>query len=71
MINIKAVATATDGSVKRIAITYDIVNDEGKITLSNAKLNRGMVDTNCLEAISTLEEFATKCITDALGESAE
>ena len=38
--SIKAIATATDGSVKRMAITYDVVNDEGKVISSNAKLNR-------------------------------
>lgn len=31
MINIKAIATATDGSVKRMAITYDVINDEEKL----------------------------------------
>lgn len=44
MINIKAIATATDGSVKRMAITYDVINEIGKVTMANAKLNRVIVD---------------------------
>lgn len=49
MINIKAIATATDGSVKRMAITYDAINDEGKVTSSNAKLNRVVIDQAALK----------------------
>ena len=58
MINIKAIATATDGSVKRMAITYDLINDEGKVIKANAKLNRVVVDEEALTAINTLEKLA-------------
>lgn len=62
MINIKAIATATDGSVKRMAITYDLINEEGKITKANAKLNRVVVDEEALKAISTLEKLAQNSV---------
>ena len=69
MINIKAIATATDGSVKRMAITYDVINDEGKVTSSNAKLNRVVIDQAALKAIDTLEQLAQENITTALADN--
>lgn len=68
MINIKAIATATDGSVKRMAVTYDVINGEGKITTSNAKLNRVIVDGSVLKAVDTLELFAKNSVNEALSE---
>lgn len=71
MINIKAIATATDGSVKRMAITYDVINDEGKVTSANAKLNRVVIDQTSLKAIDTLEQLAQESITTALADNTE
>lgn len=71
MINIKAIATATDGSVKRMAITYDVINDEGKVTSANAKLNRVVIDKTSLKAIDTLEQLAQENITTALADNTE
>lgn len=71
MINIKAIATATDGSVKRMAITYDVINDEGKVTSANAKLNRVVIDQTALKAIDTLEQLAQESITTALADNTE
>ena len=68
MINIKAIATATDGSVKRMEVTYDVINGEGKITTSNAKLNRVIVDDSVLKAVDTLELFAKNSVNEALSE---
>lgn len=68
MINIKAIATASDGSVKRMAITYDVINDEGKVTSANAKLNRVVIDQAALKAIDTLEQLAQESITTALAD---
>jgi major membrane immunogen (membrane-anchored lipoprotein) len=69
MINIKAIATASDGSVKRMAITYDVINDEGKVTSANAKLNRVVIDQAALKAIDTLEQLAQESITTALADN--
>jgi major membrane immunogen (membrane-anchored lipoprotein) len=71
MINIKAIATATDGSVKRMATTYDVINDEGKVISSNAKLNRVVIDQAALKAIDTLEQLAQESIKTALSNNAE
>ena len=68
MINIKAIATATDGSVKRMAVTYDVINGEGKITTSNAKLSRVIGDDSVLKAVDTLELFAKNSVNEALSE---
>lgn len=69
MINIKAIATASDGSVKRMAITYDVINDEGKVTSANAKLNRVVIDQSALKAIDTLEQLAQESIATALADN--
>lgn len=37
MINIKGLAIATDGNFKRMAVTYDEIDNTGKVTNSNAK----------------------------------
>lgn len=58
MINIKGLAVATDGSCKRIAITYDEINDTGKVINSNIKINRVITDETVLEAIATIENYA-------------
>lgn len=68
MINIKAIATATDGSAKRMAITYDVINESGKVTTANAKLNRVIVDESVLKAVDTLESFAQNSVIETLSE---
>lgn len=62
MLNIKSLAVATDGSYKRLAITYDKIDDAGKVINSNAKFNRVVVDGDVLGAISTIEDFAKSII---------
>ena len=58
MINIKGYARAQDGAVKRMAITYDEINSEGKVINPNARVNRVVVDDNALSAILTLDAYA-------------
>lgn len=62
MINIKGYAIAQDGSVKRMAITYDEINSEGKVINPNARVNRVVVDDNALSAILTLDAYAKSVI---------
>ena len=62
MKNIKCIAIATDGNMKRIAITYDNVDATGKVTNANAKTNRVVTDASVLGDISKLEEFAQSII---------
>lgn len=62
MINIKGYAIAQDGAVKRMAITYDEINNEGKVINPNARVNRVVVDDNALSAIATLDAYAKSII---------
>lgn len=62
MKNVKVFAVASDGSMKRIAITYDAIDDSGKITNPNVKVNRIVSDSGVLAAISKIEEFAQAII---------
>lgn len=62
MYNIKGIAVATDGTMKRIAVTYDEIDDEGTITSSNNKTNRVITDEDVLSAVTTLEEYAESII---------
>lgn len=48
MKNIKGFAVASDGNMKRIAITFDEISDTGKVINSNVKMNRIITDETCL-----------------------
>lgn len=59
MNNIKSYAIASDGNQKRIAITYDVIDEAtGKITKANVKVNRIVTDSAALDAITVLDEYA-------------
>ena len=63
MKNIKGIAVATDGSLKRMAITYDVIDDEtGKVTSSNVKANRVVTDAEVLGEIAKIENYAQSII---------
>lgn len=62
MLNIKSLAIATDGSYKRLAVTYDEIDDTGKVINSNVKVNRVVVDDAVLSAVSTIEDFAKSIV---------
>lgn len=62
MKNIKCVAIATDGNMKRIAITYDEVDATGKVTKANTKTNRVVTDAAVLENITKFEQFAQSIV---------
>lgn len=63
MKNIKGIAVATDGSLKRMAITYDVIDETtGKVTASNVKANRVVTDAAVLGEIAKIEEFAQTVI---------
>ena len=57
MKNIKGFAVASDGTMKRIAITFDEISDTGNVINSNVKMNRIITDENVLAAVSTLEQY--------------
>lgn len=62
MINVKGIAIASDGNMKRIAITYDEIDENGKIINPNKKLSRIVTDQSILEAVSKLELFAESAV---------
>lgn len=62
MKNIKGFAVASDGNMKRIAITYDELDDSGKVINSNVKVNRLITDSDTISAITTIESYVQKVI---------
>lgn len=59
MKNIKGIAVATDGSLKRIAITFDEIDETtNKVAKPNAKANRVVTDATILASIASIEAFA-------------
>lgn len=58
MKNIKGFAVANDGAMKRIAVTYDEINDNGEIINANVKMNRIVTDDKTLKALETVQKFA-------------
>lgn len=62
MNNIKALAILPDGNMKRIAITYDELNDEGKVINSNVKVNRIITDEDVLAAVEVIEDYAQSVV---------
>ena len=59
MNNIKGFAVITDGNTKRIAITYDVINDEtGVVMEQNKKINRIITVDSAKESVKTLEDYA-------------
>lgn len=62
MRNVKGYAIASDGNMKRIAITYDEIDDTGKVISPNLKVNRLISDSDVLLANSTIELFAQSVV---------
>lgn len=62
MKNVKGFAIANDGNMKRIAITYDDIDETGKIINPSMKLNRVIVDDNILKSVNALFDYAESII---------
>ena len=62
MKNIKGFAVGTDGTMKRIAITYDEIDESGKVINANVKVNRIVTDNEALQAIDTILSYAQSLI---------
>lgn len=58
MRNIKGISIVSDGNSKRMAVIYDEIDSEGKVTNSNARVNRVIVDKDTLENVDKLEDIA-------------
>ncbi|MBD8925737.1 MAG: hypothetical protein EGR89_07105 [[Eubacterium] rectale] len=68
LINVKSYAIATDGNQKRIAVSYDVINESGKVINSNARCNRVIVGDDILAAEKIISEFTLKCAEEAMKE---
>ena len=65
MNNVKGYAIATDGGMKRIAITHDVIDETtGKVTNSNVKVNRIVTDEKALECIAYLDNDCKEVIAE-------
>lgn len=62
MKNLKGIAVVTDGNTKRIAITYDVINDKGEATSVNKRINRIVTDSEVLNSILVVESYAQTII---------
>lgn len=65
MNNIKGYAVASDGNMRRIAITYDVIDAAtGKPLKVNVRANNFIVGEEVLEAISVIDKFAQSIVDD-------
>ena len=62
MKNIKGFAVSTDGTMKRLAITYDVIDENGKVIRANVRVNRLVTDETVLNAIDVLLTHAQTII---------
>lgn len=62
MNNIKGYAIANDGNMKRIAITYDVIDGNGKPIKKNGKTNNFITDSKVLDAITIVEAYAQSIV---------
>lgn len=62
MRNVKGYAVASDGNMKRIAITYDEIDNTGKVISPNVKISRLISDEEVLYANSVIETFAQNVV---------
>lgn len=62
MKNIKGIAVVTDGKLKRIAVTFDVVEDDGKISKVNQRINRVITDSEVLKQVAEVESYAQKIV---------
>ena len=66
MYNVKGYAVAKDGNMRRIAITYDVIDDtSGKPVKVNAKANNFIVDENVKAALSTVDAYVQNIVEGA------
>lgn len=62
MKNIKGLAMVSDGNLKRMAITYDVIGDDGTISITNRRINKIVVEPDAIEAINKLETYAQSIV---------
>lgn len=58
MIAVTSMGILTTAEGKRISITFSVIDDSGKITKENQRINRVILDEDVLSHISAIEQFA-------------
>lgn len=58
MIAVTSMGILTTAEGKRISITFSVIDNAGKITKENQRVNRVVLDENVLSHISAIEQFA-------------
>ena len=62
MKNIKGFAIANDGVMKRIAITYDEITEDGTIENANVKVNRIITADEIIACVEAITEYAQNVV---------
>ena len=55
---VSSIATVNANGMQRLAITYSVVDESGKIVENNKKENRVVLDEETLKHINALMDFA-------------
>lgn len=70
MNNIVGIGIIQIGNEKRVAVTYQTADENGKITASNQKMNRIITNTDVLNASKILNDYC-QCLIDGTEYKAE
>ena len=62
MNNITGIGVIQLGNAKRIGITYQVVDESGKITADNQATNKIITNEEVLKAVSVLNDYAQSII---------
>jgi hypothetical protein len=62
MKNLKGVVIIADGNGKRMALTYDVIDDNGDAIAQNRKVNKMILDDETMAAVKAIETVAQKII---------
>lgn len=63
--NIKSIGVANDGNMKRMGITYDVIDDNGDKVKDNVKISKLVTDDDVLLAINQLNDYAQTIVDEA------
>ena len=62
MNNITGIGVIQLGNAKRIGITYQVIDESGKITADNQATNKIITNEEVLKAVSVLNDYAQSII---------
>lgn len=62
MNNITGIAVVQVGNAKRLAVTYQTIDTDGKVTADNQRINKIITNDEVLSAVTILNNFAQSII---------